>query len=141
MKTVIITGVSDGLGLKISEEFLKKGWKVIGLSRTKPDLDIEYIKTDLTKESDIDNAINEIKEKYPLFDCLINCAGVMSVQKMKDLDYSDVEILFKVNVLAPIKLTSGLIENIRTNESDIVNVGSTVGFKAYEDQCAYGSSK
>jgi len=65
----------------------------------------------------------------------------MSVQKLKDLEYSEVDSLFKVNVLAPIKLTAGLIENIRANESDIVNVGSTVGFKAYEDQCAYGSSK
>jgi len=141
MKIAIVTGVSDGLGLKISEKLLKNDWKVIGLSRTKPNLDIEYIKTDLTKENDINNAINEIKEKYPLFHCLINCAGVMSVQELKDLDYSEIDSLFKVNVLAPIKLTSGLIENIKANESDIVNVGSTVGFKAYEDQCAYGSSK
>ncbi len=141
MKTAIITGASDGLGLKISEKLLKNGWKIIGLSRTKPNLDIEYIKTDLTKESDINNAINKIKERYSLFDCLINCAGIMSVQKMKDLDYSEIDNLFKINVLTPIKLTSGLIENIKANESDIVNVGSTVGFKAYKDQCAYGSSK
>jgi len=141
MKTAIITGVSDGLGLKISEKLLENGWKVIGLSRTRPNLNIEHIKIDLTKEIDLVNAINEIKTKYSFFDCLINCAGVMSVKKMKDLDYSETDNLFKVNVLAPIKLISGLIENIKTNESDIVNVGSTVGFKAYEDQCAYGSSK
>ncbi len=141
MKTAIITGASDGLGLKISEKLLKNGWKIIGLSRNKPDIDIEYIKTDLSKESDINNAINEIKRKYPIFHCLINCAGVMSVQKMENLDYPEINNLFKINVLAPIKLISGLIENIKTNEADIVNVGSTVGFKAYEDQCAYGASK
>lgn len=141
MKTAIITGASDGLGLKISEKLLQKGWKVIGLSRTKPNLDIEHIKTDLTKEADINMAINTIKEKHPSFHCLINCAGVMSIQKLKDLDYSEIDNLFKINVLAPIKLIAGLIENIKKNESDIVNVGSTVGFKAYEDQCAYGSSK
>ncbi|MFA6160188.1 MAG: SDR family NAD(P)-dependent oxidoreductase [Parcubacteria group bacterium] len=141
MKTIIITGASDGLGLETAEKFLKKGWRVISLSRTQPNIDIEYIKTDLTKENSIKEAVATIKEKYSSFDCVINCAGVMDVSDLKSLKYAEVESLFKLNVLAPMMLVSGLIENIKKNEADIVNVGSTVGFKAYENQCAYGASK
>lgn len=38
-------------------------------------------------------------------------------------------------------LISKLKDLILENGSDILNVGSTIGFKAYESQSAYGSSK
>jgi NADP-dependent 3-hydroxy acid dehydrogenase YdfG len=47
----------------------------------------------------------------------------------------------KVNTLAPIFLTSQLFDLIKENEADIMNVGSTVGRKAYANQCAYATSK
>ena len=34
MKTVFITGISRGLGLKLTEHYLHKGYRVIGVSRT-----------------------------------------------------------------------------------------------------------
>ena len=95
----------------------------------------------MTSEESIDRAIALIKEKYSSFDCLINCAGVLNVKPLGEIDYKEMDQLFRVNVLAPIKMVSGLLSLIKENESDIVNVGSTVGFKAYEEQCAYGTSK
>ena len=47
----------------------------------------------------------------------------------------------KVNLIAPLLLTGQLFDLIKENGADILNVGSTVGTKAYEDQCAYGASK
>lgn len=48
----------------------------------------------------------------------------------------------KINVLAPIFLASQLINLIKENEADILNVGSTIGTKAgYPDQIAYTTSK
>lgn len=141
MKRVIITGVSGSLGSEVAKLFIKKGFAVIGISRTKPNLKIEHIKTDLKKEDDIKKAIRIIKAKYPEFECLVNCAGVISIRPTDDLDFKEIEDLFKVNVIAPMILTSGLLDTIKENEADIVNVGSSIGFKAYEQQCAYGSSK
>lgn len=141
MKTAIVTGASDGLGFKLSEKLLEQGWRVIGLSRSKPNLEIEHIKVDLTNENDINQATDSIKKKFSSFECLVNCAGVMSVQELSRIDYREMDRLFKINVLAPIQLISNLLDLIKKYESDIVNVASTVGFKAYEKQAAYGASK
>ncbi|MDQ7020955.1 MAG: SDR family NAD(P)-dependent oxidoreductase [Candidatus Dojkabacteria bacterium] len=71
----------------------------------------------------------------------MNCAGVLNVTKANELEYNKVAQLFKLNVIAPMILVSKLFDKIKANEADIVNVGSTLGFKAYQEQAAYGSSK
>lgn len=141
MNRVILTWWSDWLWYELSKLFLENWTEVVCLSRSKPDLNVIHIPTDLSEESSINNAINTIKEKYSKFDCLINCAWVLNVEPLWDINYENLERLFIVNVLAPIILTSNLIEQIKENQADIVNVWSTVGFKAYENQCWYGSSK
>ncbi len=48
----------------------------------------------------------------------------------------------KINSIAPMFLTAQLIDLIKENEADIINVGSTVGTKqGYPDQLAYTTSK
>ncbi|MDD3793361.1 MAG: SDR family NAD(P)-dependent oxidoreductase [Candidatus Gracilibacteria bacterium] len=141
MSRVIITGGSEGLGLELSKLFLEKGFEVICLSRKKPEIDVIHIETNLTDEKSIQKTIDKIKTDYREFNCLINCAGVMDIADLGNIDYKKTEKLFKINVLAPIIITSELIDLIKQNESDIVNIGSTVGFKAYEKQCSYGASK
>lgn len=142
MKRAILTGASDGLGFEISRCLIERGFEVIGLSRNKPDNnDVVHIKTDLTDDDSIKSAIQKIREGYKEFDLLINCAGVLNIVPIEKLDSSDTGDLFKVNVISPMILVSGLIDLVRKNEADIVNVGSTMGFKAYEKQAAYTGSK
>lgn len=141
MKRAIITGASEGLGLAIASLFLEKNIEVINLSRNKPPIDIIHIETDLTEEESIKQAIIKINEQHREFDILINCAGILNIQLLGDLDPTEIAALFKVNLFAPMILISGLIESIKQLEVDIVNIGSTVGYKAYQSQCAYTSSK
>lgn len=141
MKRIIITGASDGLGKAFAEIAVKNGVEIVSLSRRKPEFDCVHIKTDLTDENSIENACNVIKEKYFDFDALVNCAGLISLQEPNKIDYDELERTIKVNSIAPIFLTSKLFDLIKHNEADILNVGSTVGTKAYASQCAYGASK
>lgn len=141
MKRVILTGASDGLGKEFGKKCVENNVEIIAICRTKPDYDCIHIKTDLRNENEIIKASNQIKEKYSNFDALINCAAVVSKQKIDSITYEELDDLIKINTLAPIFLTSQLIELIKKFESDILNVGSTVGTKAYLDQCAYGASK
>lgn len=141
MKTIIITGVSDGLGYQLGKKALDTGYKVVGISRSIPDLKIEHINGDLSEEAGLNAVVETIKEKYSDFDVLINCAGMLSVKSLGKVEYAETLKLFKLNVIAPLFLVSELTELIKTNEADIVNIGSTVGSKAYESQAAYGASK
>lgn len=141
MPRILLTWWSEWLWYEVAKVFLEKGFDVVCLCRKKPELDVVHIATDLSDEESITNAVAQIKAQYAAFSCLINCAWVLRVEELDAVDYKGLQHLFNVNVLAPIILTSSLLPEIKTNEADIVNVWSTVGFKAYEKQCAYGSSK
>lgn len=137
----IITGGSDGLGLEVSRLLLKKGWKVVSLSRSKPTVKVEWIKCDLEDKEDIEQAVEKLKAKFSKFDVLINNAGKIYFHDIDSINYDEADSLLKLNVLAPVYLTSLLMDLIVNNQVDIVNISSTIGFKAYERQAAYGISK
>ena len=142
MKNIVLTGASDGLGKEFAKLCLKENINIIALCRTKPDYECDFIKTDLTSEESIINACNLIKEKYDRVDCLVNSAGVPGIEKLDSITYSCIDNLFKINTLAPIFLTSQLIDLIKKSEGDIINVGSTIGIKqGFIDQLAYTTSK
>lgn len=141
MKRVIVTWVSEWLWYELAKIFLEKWVEVVWLSRTKPDIKINHIFVDFTKESDLEKAIVTIKDKYWEFDAIINCAWILSIEKIDKIKYEELDKVFKVNVFAPVLLVSKLTKLIKENESDIVNVSSTVWLKAYEDQCVYWASK
>ena len=64
------------------------------------------------------------------------------VQKLEEITYECLDNLMKINSIAPMFLTAQLIDLIKQNEADIINVGSTVGTKqGYNDQLAYTTSK
>lgn len=138
---IVITGASDGLGQELALLYKERGERVISLSRSLPSDDIDHIKTDLTKPKDVERAAKAVlKIKEPLR-ALINCAGVMSIEPLAKITATEVERVFKTNVQSAIQLTSLLVERIKKDNADIVNVASTVGTKAYADQASYGASK
>lgn len=142
MKTIILTGASDGLGREFGKLCIQNNCKVVALCRTKPDYECDFYKTDLSDEKSIQNTCHAIQENYEKIDALINCAGVPGVQKLEEVTYDVLEDLMKINVLVPIYLTTQLITLIKKNQADILNVGSTIGTKAgYPDQIAYTTSK
>lgn len=138
---IVITGASDGLGRALAELYIKSGMRVIGLSRSACPSGVEHIKTDLTDEHSIHDAVKHIESDQDTLEALINCAGVMSQEKLEKISVEAIDNVFDVNVRAPMLLTSGLMGRIKKDGADVVNVASTVGLKAYADQAAYGSSK
>ncbi len=138
---IVITGASDGLGKQLSKLFIAEGKKVIGLSRKKPDFEVEYIQTDLRDESSIKNAAESINSNTDKLEALINCAGVLSIEKTSALTVEEIDKVLETNLRAPLLLTSRLMTKIKQDGADIVNVSSSVGTKAYADQAVYGASK
>lgn len=141
MKTIIITWVSKGLWYALAEKFLAEGYAVVGISRTKPDLAIEYITADLTNKNEIQTVIKTIEEKYSDFVCLINNIGDGKAEKIDEVNFDAADWALKINLLAPMVLTTGLITIIKKNEADIINIGATIGFKGYEHFTTYSSAK
>lgn len=140
---IIITGASDGLGLAIAEALIAKGKKVVSLSRTKPAPDaIGWIKTDLAGSDSITNAAARLLKETEPIESLINCAAVASYEDIDKLSAEELERMFKTNVTAPMLLTSQLLNRMKEDGSDIVNVGATIALKAgYAQQSVYSTTK
>jgi NADP-dependent 3-hydroxy acid dehydrogenase YdfG len=141
MNKVIITWVSEWLGYEVAKQLLWKWLEIVWLSRSKPDLDIIHFSVDFTDEAGLQETIQKIKHQHPVFDAVINCAGIMSIEELDAISQGELKKVFEINVFAPVLLVSGLTQEIKNNEADIVNVASTVWLKAYPSQCAYGASK
>jgi NADP-dependent 3-hydroxy acid dehydrogenase YdfG len=87
---IVITGVSGGLGKELAALFVSEGKQVVGLSRKPSMQGIEHIATDLRDERSIDNACKNILAMHESIEALINCAGVLSVEKIESLTVTEI---------------------------------------------------
>jgi uncharacterized protein len=138
---IIITGASDGLGLQIAKLYKAAGASVVNLSRRECEYANHNIQVDLCDYASVERAVVKVMEIDEPIESLINCAGVLSVQKLESITSTEIEKVMMVNVNSAIRLTSGLMNRLKQDGADIVNVASTVGLKAYADQAVYGASK
>jgi len=138
---IVITGASDGLGKALAKLYTDAGKTVVNVSRTKSEHADHNILHDLTDGAEIKAAARSVEALNEPLEAVINCAGVLSVQPLGQVTESEVKRLMATNVKAQIMLVSELIDRIKKDQTDIVNVSSTVGTKGYVDQAVYGASK
>lgn len=137
-KTILVSGVTSGMGLKFVELILQKGYSVIPIVRNKSDLaNIEIydniIEYDYCEPWNIDIAFSELNEKIDFF---VNFAGVLPGLSLFEQSYEGLKKVFDVNVISPM-LILNKIENQLNNDGCIVLLGSISGHKgSYDDPYA-----
>ena len=165
-KTCVITGATSGIGYGIAKGLAAKNFELIliGRDRVKGESVVENLKTqagnpsityfniDLCSQKQIRRAGEEIRDKYPRIDVLINNAGVWTSRW--ELTEEKIEKQFAVNHLAYFLLTHLLYPNIaNSTDGRIINMGSDshkfgkINFddlnleRSYHGLKAYGQSK
>ena len=141
MKRILLTWASSGLGLELAKLFHEQWFEVVALGRHKPEIDIQYITLDLTSEESVQQAIQHIKSEYSTFDCLLHCAGTGKVQLINEVEFGEAETTFKLNVIWPLALTTGLFDLIKSNDADIISIVATIWLKWSQHITSYGSAK
>lgn len=154
MKTVIITGANRGIGLGLTQRFLRSNYHVIATCRN-PD-EAKELQTLCTNENltvcaltvnDAESLSNFAQElDGRTIDILINNAGVIGGprQDLDNMDYAAWSEAFEVNTIAPFRLSSILLENLQHSKHPrIVSVSSQMGAMASAStgHHAYRSSK
>jgi NAD(P)-dependent dehydrogenase (short-subunit alcohol dehydrogenase family) len=109
-KVAIVTGTGAGIGKSIVSEFTQEGAKVIAASRRastgQPVIDeivaaggkATFVQTDVSKESDVKNLINETIRIYGKVDILVNNAGVNFVKPFEEVEPSDWDFVLNTDL-------------------------------------------
>lgn len=138
---IIITGASDGLGRELAELLSGQGKTVVGISRRECASAAYNLLYDLSKGDEVVAAAQEIAKISEPIEAIINNAGTYSEQRIGDIDDKEIERLLATNVKSTILLTSELIERIKSDGADIVNIISTAATKGNPDHSVYAASK
>ncbi|RDL45082.1 3-alpha-hydroxysteroid dehydrogenase [Marinomonas piezotolerans] len=116
-KTIVVTGVSSGIGQRTAEQAAQMGANVIGIDVVKPKHNIgAFLEGDLSTQAGVDAIIQALPNDI---DGLCNVAGVSGT--------GGAAITLAINFFGLKALSEGLANKIRTGGS-IVNVASMAGF-------------
>ena len=149
MKSVLITGVSRGIGLSIAKEFIQNDYFVFGTSRSKFDLskalesnNCKHLIVDVNDRDSITSIMKDIPGENNTLDCLVNNAGITADQlfiRMKDSEWDDV---INSNLTGIFNITKPVSKMMLKQKSgSIINISSVSGLMGNAGQVNYSSSK
>lgn len=138
---IVITGASDGLGLQVAKLYKETGKTVVNISRNECEYADVNICLSLREGKEIGEAAQQVLALDEPLEALVNCIGVFNNQKFGDITEDEVKRLMSTNVKASSLLISMLIERIRKDEADVLNVLSTAALVAKPDEPLYVASK
>ncbi len=148
---ILITGVSKGIGLALTEEALKKGYEVYGVARRPEESSqlvqlqkqfdkLIVIKCDLTDENAAEKLVLGLKDCKAL-DLVINNAGIYEKEETKEAFMKS----FEMNAYIPFMVTDTLLPKLRVGEKPkVIHITSLMGSIADNssgDSYAYRASK
>ena len=145
---ILITGGASGIGLGLTERFLKEGNKVIICGRREDALQevVNKFPSVITKvcnlsvEAERIALYNWISENHGDLNVLVNNAGIQNWMSISDSDfYEKATTEITTNVLAPIHLAS-LFANLKSLDT-IINVTSGLAFVQLSKVPVYCATK
>lgn len=160
----LVTGGASGLGKACVERLVREGARVTladlpnskgqEIAKNLGETQCQFVPCDITKESDVQEALSATKDKFHRLDTSINCAGIgvafktynFNKEKPHSLDdFTRVQMVNVVGTFNVIRLSVGLIGQ---NDPDmdgyrgvVINTASIAAYDGQMGQAAYSASK
>ena len=153
-KVAVITGGSKGIGLGCARVFTKHGCAVVLAARTvaagqavAADLTeaghtAEFVRCDVTSESDLRSLIDGAAERFGRLDCIVNNAGWHPPEMTIDqISVEDFECLVRLNLTSTFMGCKFAVPHLSKTQGSIVNMSSEVGLQGQEAATSYAATK
>jgi NAD(P)-dependent dehydrogenase (short-subunit alcohol dehydrogenase family) len=158
-RVALVSGALRGIGLAISERYLREGARVVLAdlaANDSPDVtatleclgpSASYVMLDVTQEQHWRQAEQQVRAAHQRLDILVNNAGIECTGAVETLELESWRRLMSVNldgVFLGIKVCTPLLaaSGARTPYgSSIINMSSVMGMVGYSEAAAYNASK
>lgn len=155
-KVAVITGGTRGIGRAVVEKYLENGAKVVlwgsreetvkraleELKKENADWEVSGMYPDLTDASDVEKAIQAVKEQYGRIDILVNNAGISQSTPLYQYKAEEFDKIMKLNVSAlfyTILPTAKIMKE--QGGGVIINTSSMVSISGQPSGVGYPTSK
>ena len=154
-RVAIVTGGSQGLGEVIARRYAAEGASVAIVNRTHIDkaqavvADIERaggraasFPADTGLVPEIQRVVGEVIDRFGTVDILVNNAGITRTKPFETLTEEDWDSQLDVNLKGPFFLVQAVAPEFkRKRRGKVINIASTAGVVALENESAYCASK
>jgi short-subunit dehydrogenase len=153
MSVVAITGASSGIGRALALEWAKRGASLVLSARNEVALarvarevtaagGTAFVEAgDVTEDAHRVAIVERARKEKGRLDVLVNNAGRGYYATVRDVDTRELESLFALNVIAPIRLAQLAAEDLARTSGTIVMLSSVAGVVASPHMGAYAASK
>jgi 3-oxoacyl-[acyl-carrier protein] reductase len=144
-KVMLVTGSRKGIGRRIAEIYVEKGYLVIGCSRGPAEFSNEFYvhyELDVADELKVKSLFRDIRRIYGRLDVLINNAGIASMNHSLLTPISTVRSILETNVVGTFLFSREAAKVMKKNKfGRIINfVTFAIPFKL-EGEAIYAASK
>ena len=154
-KVTIVTGGGTGIGEATCHRFAEEGARVAVF-----DLNVEagestaaalaaagadalFVRTDVSREADVEAAVATVLERWGTIDVLVNNAAIPGVNKFAhEVAVAEWDLVFAVNVRGPFLCTKHVVPAMmKAGRGSIVNFSSIYGLVGNDDLPPYHAAK
>lgn len=162
MKTILLTGATDGIGFETAKMLAEGGHRLLLHGRNPAKLastekavseipgagPVETYVADLSRMEDVEDFAAAVSKRHSSLDVLINNAGIYKTAQPRT--EAGLDVRFAVNTLAPWLLTKrllplmstdGRVVNLSSAAQGAVSLGALAGEGRISDMEAYSQSK
>lgn len=147
-RAVLVTGASSGIGRVTAELLASEGFFVYAGARKQKDIDalnaidnIMAVRLDVTKQDEIDAAVQLIEAQGRGLYGLVNNAGVFVGGPQTELAVDEFEWLMDINVIGVYRVTQAFAPMIFESQGHISNISSISGILSSPMVGQYAASK
>lgn len=140
-KRALVTGAASGIGRAVAVALGEAGASVVGLDLVDPGNTVcPLVIADIAEAAAAADAVDRAAAKLGGLDILCNAAGIQRDARLEDMDMTEMQLQFAINVFGTIHISKAALRYLGT-DGRIVNIASELAHLGRAGSSAYCATK